>query len=348
MDSKYNHFIFRIEEFYHENKRDLPWRKEVPNAYEVWLSEVIMQQTRVSQGTPYFERILHAFPTVHDLALAPEDKLLALWTGLGYYNRARNLQRGAKEVVEHYKGELPQSYQELLKISGIGPYTAAAIASICFAERKGVVDGNVYRVLSRYFGIETPIDSSSGKQEFQILADALVAEAEHAGNYNQGIMEFGALWCTPKKPNCMFCVMQEGCDARRKGLVAELPVKAKKQKRSVEHLHYLLVEKDGKWAMKKRDNSGIWAGLYEFVSIPQEPEGGELAGPVVIHKLSHKDLVCHFWKGGVDLVEEENWVYLGPEEMGDVGLPIVIKNFAKSVNQNQRISKRMNKDRGKS
>ena len=159
--SRFNTFRISIEEYYRAHKRDLPWRKVVPVPYEVWLSEIILQQTRVAQGTPYFHKILEAFPTIESLALADEDTLLALWTGLGYYNRARNLQKGARQILTEFNGQLPEQYDELLKIQGIGPYTAAAIASICFQEKIGVVDGNVYRVLSRYFGISTPTNSTS-------------------------------------------------------------------------------------------------------------------------------------------------------------------------------------------
>ncbi len=165
---RFNRFRISIEEYYSTHKRDLPWRKEAPVPYEVWLSEIILQQTRVAQGTPYYHKILAAFPTIAALADAEEDKLLALWTGLGYYNRARNLQKGAKQIVAEYHGQLPEQYKELLNIKGIGPYTAAAIASICFQEKIGVVDGNVYRVLSRYFGIHTATNSSAGQKSFKI------------------------------------------------------------------------------------------------------------------------------------------------------------------------------------
>ena len=197
--SRFNTFRISIEAYYLAHQRDLPWRKEVPVPYEVWLSEIILQQTRVAQGTPYFHKILAAFPTIEALANAEEDKLLSLWTGLGYYNRARNLQKGAKQIVAEYQGQLPKEYDELLNIKGIGPYTAAAIASICFQEKIGVVDGNVYRVLSRYFGISTPTNSTLGQREFQTLANECIQGTKHPGMYNQGVMEFGALHCTPKK-----------------------------------------------------------------------------------------------------------------------------------------------------
>ena len=193
-----NTFRISIEDYYRANKRSLPWRKDEPVPYEVWLSEIILQQTRVAQGTPYWEKILAAFPTIDALANAEEDKLMSLWTGLGYYNRARNLQKGAKQIVAEFGGEMPATFEELLTITGIGPYTAAAIASICFEEKVGVVDGNVYRVLSRFFGITTPINQTAGIKEFQTLANAIIQNTSDAASYNQGIMEFGALHCTPK------------------------------------------------------------------------------------------------------------------------------------------------------
>ncbi len=326
---RFNEFIINIQKYYDQNKRALPWRKSPPVPYEIWLSEVIMQQTRIAQGTPYFEKILAAFPTPQALADAPEDELLALWTGLGYYNRARNLQKGARQVVDRFGGELPTTYEELLSITGIGPYTAAAISSICFSQRVGVVDGNVYRVLSRYFGWDTPINSTLGQRQFQALANELIAQVERPGDYNQGLMEFGALHCTPQKPLCTFCPLIESCEAYATHKVNELPVKIKKGKRGETHLHYQVVQNSQGLAMVKRGNDGIWAGLYEFPTLPSPPAHGKLLEPPTLHKLSHKDLHCHFWGVAPEqlLVEDQSCVYLDREALHTVGIPAVIRDF---------------------
>jgi len=292
----------------------------------VWLSEIILQQTRVAQGTPYFEKILAAFPSVEALAGAEEDHLLALWTGLGYYNRARNLQKGAKQIVADFDGQLPNSFAELLTIKGIGPYTAAAIASICFKEKIGVVDGNVYRVLSRYFGIETPINSSSGQKEFQALANECIAGTKHPDLYNQGIMEFGALHCTPKKPHCMTCPIADSCHAHNSGTVLELPIKLKKGKRSKETIHFGVVERENLVALKKRGTDSIWAGLYEFPRLNDAPEQGQLMAEPIVHKLSHKDLYCSFWAVSEDEISGDFNFYSKPEAQ-QLGMPIIIADF---------------------
>lgn len=328
----FNTFRISIEEFYSVHKRPLPWRKEKPVPYEVWLSEIIMQQTRVAQGTPYFLKLLEAYPTANHLAEAPEDELLAHWTGLGYYNRARNLQKGAQQIVADFNSELPSTYQELLSIRGIGPYTAAAISSICFGEKKGVVDGNVFRVLSRFFGIHTPINSSAGLKEFQILADQCIAGTKDPGTYNQGIMEFGALHCTPKNPNCMMCPLIEVCSAYQQGIVHQLPVKKKGAKRSSEEIHYAIIQNPSGVALVKRNTESIWAGLHEFPRLESSPEEGQLLYGPIVHKLSHKDLICHFWEAGSEAVQEE-LVYYSPDDQQQLGMPIVVSNFVEKMHQ---------------
>jgi A/G-specific adenine glycosylase len=251
---------------------------------------------------------------------------LALWTGLGYYNRARNLQKGAKQIVADFDGQLPNSFAELLTIKGIGPYTAAAIASICFKEKIGVVDGNVYRVLSRYFGIETPINSSSGQKEFQALANECIAGTKHPDLYNQGIMEFGALHCTPKKPHCMTCPIADSCHAHNSGTVLELPMKLKKGKRSKETIHFGVVERENLVALKKRGTDGIWAGLYEFPRLNDAPEQGQLMAEPIVHKLSHKDLYCSFWAVSEDEISGDFNFYSKPGAQ-QLGMPIIIADF---------------------
>jgi A/G-specific adenine glycosylase len=254
-------FSNKLVSWYQNNKRDLPWRNTV-NPYHIWLSEVILQQTRVLQGTPYYLAFLKAFPTIEDLANAPEDKVLKMWQGLGYYSRARNLHFTAKDIVSNFGGEFPEDYKKVLKFKGIGVYTAAAITSFAFDMPYAVVDGNVIRVLSRVFGVGVPFDTSAGKKQFQQLAQELLIEKE-AAIYNQAIMEFGAIQCKPKSPNCSSCPMQDFCVAYTTNSVAELPVKSKKIKVKDRFLHYLFIEQKDNIFLGKR-KSGIWTGLYEF------------------------------------------------------------------------------------
>lgn len=325
-----NTFRISIEDYYGANKRSLPWRKDRPIPYEVWLSEIILQQTRVAQGIPYWEKILAAFPTIASLADAEEDKLMSLWTGLGYYNRARNLQKGAKQVVAEFGGKLPSTYEELLTITGIGPYTAAAIASICFGQKVGVVDGNVFRVLSRFFGISTPINQSAGIKEFQFLANEIIQSSSDPASYNQGIMEFGALHCTPKKPLCMMCDLADLCSAHNSGTADQLPVKVKKGKRSCEEIHYAVIRSNGRIALYKRSTNGIWAGLYEPPRLDGAPENGEELAPAIVHKLSHKDLKCHFWLVNEDALDEP-MTYYTKDETSELGMPIIIANLVENI-----------------
>src|SRR6201995_4110576 len=247
-----------------ENNRKMPWKGE-KNPYKIWLSEVILQQTRVDQGWAYYEKFLDAFPTVHDLAHAPEQKVFKLWEGLGYYNRCRNLIATAKKIDAEYNGEFPNTYEEILALKGIGPYTAAAIASFAFRLPHAVVDGNVTRVLSRYFGDSTPIDSTAGKKLFSNLADALL-DREQADLYNQAIMDFGATVCLPRNPLCVDCVQRDGCQAMQKGLTTQLPVKEKSIRKKQRWFYYFIVETaDDKIYIRQRTGKDIWEGLYEFV-----------------------------------------------------------------------------------
>ncbi len=248
--------------WYAKNQRDLPWR-HTQDPYLIWLSEVILQQTRVAQGMPYYAHFTETFPTVHDLAAAEQEQVLRLWQGLGYYSRARNLHRCAQEIVNKHNGEFPRTYQALLKLPGVGAYTAAAVASFAFNETVPVVDGNVYRVLSRVFGIKDDIQSTGGQKKFRQQAERLVPDGK-ANIYNQAIMEFGALQCTPAQPACLLCPLSIMCYAYQHGEQHVLPVKAKKTKVRARFLHYLVIcQGDTVW-MKRRDESGIWAGLYDF------------------------------------------------------------------------------------
>ena len=325
-----NSFRISIEDFYRSHKRTMPWRKHNPVPYEVWLSEVILQQTRVAQGIPYFNKILQAFPTIEDLANANEDHLLSLWTGLGYYNRARNLQKGAQQVMKNHNGELPKSSGDLIKIAGIGPYTAAAISSICHGEKIGVVDGNVFRVLSRFFGISTPVNTSAGLKEFQLLANEIVHLSNSSADYNQGIMEFGALHCTPKKPLCMMCELADICTAYNTGKVDVLPVKKKTAKRTTEEIHFAVVVDKAGLAMRKRDTEGIWAGLYVFPRLEKPPLNGLQAAEQIVHKLSHKDLRCHFWMVTKNEINEPI-TYYTKHEIRKLGMPIIIAKYVEKI-----------------
>jgi len=253
------------------NSRKMPWKGE-KDPYKIWLSEVILQQTRVEQGWAYYEKFLNAFPTVHDLAAAPEQTVFKLWEGLGYYNRCRNLIATAKKIDADYHGRFPSTYEEILTLKGIGPYTAAAISSFAFNLPHAVVDGNVTRVLSRYFGISTPIDTTAGKKEFTELADELLDRKE-AGIYNQAIMDFGATICTPRSPLCASCSLRADCQAFQKGLTGQLPVKEKTILKKQRYLYYFVIETPGdKVYIRRRAGKDIWEGLHEFVLFePADP-----------------------------------------------------------------------------
>lgn len=251
-----------IHKWYNINKRDLPWRS-TRDPYLIWLSEVIFQQTRIDQGLKYYNRFAEEFPTVIDLANASEDQVLKLWQGLGYYSRARNLHYTAKYISEHLHGIFPNSHREIIKLKGIGEYTAAAIASISFNQVFPAVDGNVYRVLSRYFGISTPIDSNLGKKEFRQLANELI-QGTDPGMHNQAIMEFGALQCTPKNPGCISCPLNEKCIAYINNKVPEFPVKQTKASQRNRFFNYIVLSDSNHYWIRKRTAEDIWKNLYEF------------------------------------------------------------------------------------
>lgn len=258
MNSIFNNIIA----WYSTNKRSLPWR-DTNNPYKIWLSEIILQQTKVDQGLPYYYHFIETFPTVFDLANAKEEDVLKLWQGLGYYSRARNLHYSAKVIANTYHGNFPSSYKEILSLKGIGEYTAAAIASFAYNQPHAVVDGNVYRVLSRIFDIETPIDSSEGKRIFQKLADDVLIKDKPA-LHNQAIMEFGAMQCTPTQPNCNECIVHSFCFAYKNNTIAQRPVKAKKTKVTVRYFYYFIFLRDNTLFIKKRESNDIWKGLYDF------------------------------------------------------------------------------------
>jgi len=266
MDSRY--FSKIVAEWYKINKRELPWR-DTKDPYRIWLSEVILQQTRINQGLPYYVKFIEAFQSVVDLANAPEQKVLRLWQGLGYYTRARNLHKCAKEVVNKYHGAFPESFEALKTLPGIGDYTAAAIASIAFGEQVAVVDGNVSRVLSRIFGIETPINSPEGKKVFFALANKLIP-ATNPDLHNQAVMEFGALFCTPKNPSCYTCPFKISCVAQKKSLQQVLPVKHRIKKIRKRYFYYFTIQKGKSLLMKKRNEKDIWRELYDFYLVERK------------------------------------------------------------------------------
>ena len=254
-----------IINWYHQNKRDLPWRN-TNNSYLIWLSEIILEQTRVEQGLPYFLKFSKTYPTVESFANASEDQILRMWQGLGYYSRGRNMLKTAKVIQKDYKGVFPKAYADLITLTGIGEYTAAAISSFSSNEAKAVVDGNVYRLIARYFGISTPINSTLGKKEFQAIADELL-DKNNAGEHNQAMIEFGALQCKPKNPDCTICPFQGSCFAYHHQKINELPVKIKKLTIRERFFYFFLIKNGDESLIKRRDNSDIWAGLHDLPSI---------------------------------------------------------------------------------
>ena len=333
--------------WYEENHRDLPWRNN-PSPYEVWISEVILQQTRVNQGMDYYLHFTKKWPTVNDLAQASEEEVLKMWQGLGYYSRARNLHHCAKQVVEQYKGEFPSDFEKLKQLKGIGNYTSAAIASIAYNLPHAVVDGNVYRVLSRLFDINTPININEGQKLFAQLADELL-NRNQPGLHNQALMEFGALQCTPKNPNCLLCPLQAQCLAFVHQTVMLRPVKLAKTKISTRYFNYLILRiNDGLYLHKRSDND-IWKNLYDFPCIEsQKPMTVEeviasetflqliennpftiiKSSPIFTHKLTHRTILAHFIEIKLEkelLQIQTNDLFLAREtELGSFPIPRLI------------------------
>ena len=338
-------FSNSLIQWYLQKKRDLPWRNTT-NPYAIWLSEIMLQQTRVAQGTPYFLSFMDAFPTVFDLAKANEEEVLKLWQGLGYYSRARNLHKTAQYVAFELGGVFPGTYNDLLKLKGVGEYTAAAIASFSYNEAVPVVDGNVFRVLSRYFDVETDIALASAKKEFAALAFELMPK-DMPAIFNQAIMEFGALQCVPKSPDCSICVFNESCAALQKKKVDQLPVKSKKVKVRNRYFNYLVVsDEEENTLIQKRTSKGIWYNLYEFPLIETEKEEGfdciadqvqknhfapnTIIGMMedneksIIHKLSHQHMHIKFKKKKIKGRVENG---INKENLKNLPFPIVIYNF---------------------
>jgi A/G-specific adenine glycosylase len=343
-------FFLKIMDWYQTNHRNLPWRKTI-DPYKIWISEIMLQQTRVAQGLPYYKRFMKSFPSVFDLAKAPEQNVLRMWQGLGYYSRARNLHRCAKRVVKNFNGHFPDSFKELIKLPGIGDYTAAAIASFAFREAVAVVDGNVFRVLARIFGIETDIASNEGKKYFFSLANKLI-DTDRPDLFNQALMEFGALHCLPKNPKCSECIFSKSCEANLRNLQAVLPVKSKKLKVKTRYFYYFIFRNNNKLLMRQRTDKDIWRGLNDFYLIethrrykPQAlmKEDSLLAAAVMLnesrtykHVLTHQKLMVRFISVKSALTENHKMVirklglkWVTKEKVEKIPKPILIERFLK-------------------
>ena len=331
--------------WYQMNKRDLPWRK-TKDPYKIWLSEILLQQTRVNQGLPYYLKFIESYPTLKSLSNANEDDVLRLWQGLGYYSRARNMLATAKELENNYGGIFPTFYSEIIKLKGIGEYTAAAIASFSFDEQVAVVDGNVFRVLSRLFDVETPIDSSAGKREFKILAAALL-DRKNPAIFNQAIMEFGALQCTPQNPDCNNCVLLHLCASKERRTVNQRPIKSKKTKSKPRFFVYKIFTLGNDTFIQKRTGKDIWQGLYEFPLEEFVDKNDQLdyieryknelvyQSPEINHILSHQRITAVFlcFKAGLEIDESSSGLLRIPRnELFHYPVSVLIDNFLKNTN----------------
>lgn len=334
-------FSTKILNWYKENRRDLPWRNH-HDPYAIWISEIILQQTRVAQGYDYYLRFMQRFPTVVDLAQASQDEVMTQWQGLGYYSRARNLHAAAQQIVS--SGSFPSDYHTIRCLKGVGDYTAAAIASFAFGLRHAVVDGNVYRVLSRFFAIDTPIDTGEGKKYFSQLATSLLPQDACVADYNQALMDFGAMQCVPKSPQCNTCVLNEACGAYASGEVERFPVKQHKVAVKRRYFNYYIIKVKDEVVLFKRDGSDIWRGLYEpfLVETMQEPQGialpetnawkrvvqgdGFAIKPLatqVKHQLTHRLLFCNFFLLEMEQCDESLFEPYSSDECAVVAKPAI-------------------------
>ena len=319
-------FNVTLLEWFRENGRDLPWR-QTRDPYAIWLSEIILQQTQVKQGWEYWERFMHHWPTVEALAAATEDEVLREWQGLGYYSRARNLHYAAKQIVA--LSHFPDTLEEIKQLKGVGDYTAAAIGSIAFGLPAAVVDGNVYRVLARHFGIDTPINTTEGKKTFAAMAQELLPPKE-ASAYNQAIMDFGAIQCTPQSPHCDSCPLMESCIAFRERRVAQLPVKLKTLKVTERHLIYIYIRCQGQTAIRRRGPGDIWQGLWEPVLVDAEsavPPTAKLLCHHVKHVLTHRVLYADFYLLETDVRPElpSDYIWISESDLDNYALPRLIE-----------------------
>jgi A/G-specific adenine glycosylase len=339
-----------LTSWYSNNKRDFPWRNTI-NPYNIWLSEIILQQTQVKQGLPYYKAFTVKYPTIFDLAKANESDVLKLWQGLGYYSRARNLHATAKHIVQNLNGKFPDNYKELLKLKGIGDYTASAIASICFNENTAVLDGNVYRFLSRYYGIDTPINTTSGFKIFKALAQEILDKKSPA-QHNQAIMDFGSRQCSPSSPDCSVCPFNKSCVALKNNLVDKLPVKLKAKKPVKKYFNFLVFVSDsGETILEKREENGIWKNLYQFPLIETKKDSNlnmfhaqlkdytlindlnyelSLYNDVdIVHKLSHQHLHTKFWIVNLKTLPVSG---IPIKKIRDFAVPVLIEKFIDDFN----------------
>lgn len=341
----------QLTAWYRLHRRDLPWR-QTNDPYAIWLSEIILQQTRVDQGLPYYLHFLEAFPAVQNLANATEDQILKLWQGLGYYSRARNLHRTAKLIRDRFKGRFPEDFDTLLSLPGIGDYTAAAIASFAFNRPHAVVDGNVNRVISRIFGIYEPINTTKGQKIFRELATELLSTTEPA-THNQAIMEFGALWCKPQSPDCNNCILLSGCFAGTKQLANELPVKVQKVKVRTRYFNYLIIRDKEHIYLRKRKDKGIWQHLYELPYIETQAPASDLTDtgewksffgnrkpevikeiPNRLHKLTHQHISFNYREvvaGNGTMEPQGHWIRVPIREIDNYPVPKPVESIFKEV-----------------
>ncbi|MEE4198903.1 MAG: A/G-specific adenine glycosylase [Bacteroidales bacterium] len=343
-----------ITEWYQHNKRDLPWR-DTKNPYYIWISEIILQQTRVDQGIHYYDQFIHHFPDIFTLANSPLEKILKLWQGLGYYSRARNMHYTANQIVNNFQGKFPESYHELIKLKGVGEYTAAAIASIAFDQNVPALDGNVYRVLSRVFGIAESTEKAYGKKVFKQKATELMKN-QNPGIFNQALMEFGALQCTPKNPACESCVLNHDCFAFEHKMIDDLPLKKQKINQRHRFFNFLYIQHENKIYIEQRKKNDIWKLLYQFPLIETNKSVSldslirnnhwkrlfkgtktniERISKEKIHQLSHQKLFAKFYQVKIDQPNTfllNNYLETTPEEVDKYGVPKLIENFLKKIN----------------
>ena len=329
-------FTTTLLDWFSVNGRDLPWR-HTRDPYAIWLSEIILQQTRIQQGMDYWLRFMQRWPRVEDLARATEDEVLREWQGLGYYSRARNLHTAAQQIVA--QGGFPTTLEGIKQLKGVGDYTAAAIGSIAFGLPAAVVDGNVYRVLARHYGIDTPINTTQGKKVFTELAQSLLPTDQPAA-FNQAMMDFGAIQCTPTSPKCLVCPLQESCEALRTGRISELPVKERKLNIQTVRLTYLYIRCNGKTAIRRRPAGGIWQGLWEpyNVELGRRNEGLGLEGSTMVcrnvkHVLTHRILLADFYLLETDTFPTlpDEYIWVKESDLDQYALPRLIEILLEQV-----------------
>lgn len=334
MTDEHHYFTSTLLHWYKQHGRNLPWRN-TNDAYAIWLSEIILQQTRIAQGTDYWYRFMERYPNVEMLAKATEDEVLRLWQGLGYYSRARNLLKAARQITE--LGHFPNTAAEISKLKGVGPYTSAAIGSLAFNLPMAAVDGNVYRVLSRYFGISIPINTTEGKHTFQALAQSLLPPNE-AGTFNQALMDFGAIQCTPASPVCPQCPLAESCTAYRKGLVDQLPVKLRNLKIRERHFTYLYIRCHGEVAIHRRKKGDIWQGLWEpFLSEDGSASlchsSARLIRGNVKHVLTHQVIYADFYLLNVNAKPAlpDDYIWIKETDFDSYGKPRLVEKMLRML-----------------